>query len=65
MPRRLADIAKESSLPIETVIEAARVLEMKRANDLQVANGDIFDEQIAGIGEVLQQIVAAINPGDE
>ena len=42
-----------------TFLEAKEVLlllEKKRKNDLYVVNGDIFDEQMHGIGELLQGI---------
>jgi hypothetical protein len=43
------------------VISASRVLELKRQNELYVNNGDAFDEQIAGIGELLQKLSDAID----
>ena len=52
------EVAKASKLTIGVLVEAAKVLEMRRANNLMAANGDIFDEQIAGIGDVLQRIAA-------
>lgn len=61
----IVDVSKKSKVSIEAVIQVARVLELKRANDLRVANGDIFDEQIGGIGELLQQIALAIKPSPE
>lgn len=45
-------IAKESGLSIDQVIEVKKVLEQERTNDLYVVNGDVFDEQMAGFGEL-------------
>lgn len=53
-------LARKHGITVTEVLAAARVLEMERANDLYVANGDVFDEQIAGIGEELQKVASAI-----
>jgi len=53
-------LARKHGVSVTDVIAAARVLEVERSNNLYVANGDAFDEQIAGIGEELQKISAAI-----
>ena len=34
---------------------------MERANSLYVANGDIHDEQMAGIGELLSELNSSIS----
>jgi len=39
------------------VIEAIKTLEMKRTNDLFHYNGDAFDEQIAGIGYLIEKFI--------
>jgi hypothetical protein len=53
-------LSKKHKLTVADVIAARRVLEMKRTNDLYVANGDAFDEQIGGIGELLESMCSAI-----
>lgn len=42
------------------IIEIGKMLEMRRANDLAVMNGDIHDEQMAGIGERFDQLIIAL-----
>lgn len=57
------DICKLSSdnyIKIEHIIEIYKVLEMRRQNTLYVHNGDAFDEQMSGFGEILQQIVSLL-----
>jgi hypothetical protein len=41
---------------VSDVIAAKHALELQRSNDLQVANGDAFDEQLAGFGEIFTNI---------
>lgn len=53
-------LAKKHSLTVSEVIAARDVLERRRQNDLYTANGDAFDEQMAGFGELLQQLTAAV-----
>ena len=48
-------LAKKHGITVEDVIAAQEALEMKRRNDLFV-----FDEQIAGLGEILQELVSAV-----
>jgi hypothetical protein len=56
----LQKIAKAKSVDIATVIAIWQLLEASRRNDLYVANGDIWDEQIGGIGEELRRIAEVI-----
>src|SRR5271168_4511092 len=42
------ELAKKHKIDISDVIAASRVLQLKRAANLYVANGDAFDEQMAG-----------------
>jgi hypothetical protein len=53
-------LSQKHKIPVADVISASRVLELKRRNDLYVNNGDAFDEQIAGIGELLQSMSQAV-----
>jgi hypothetical protein len=54
-------IAKEHGIEVRDVIAAKHALEIERANDLRAADGNVFDEQIAGIGEILSGIRAALD----
>lgn len=56
----IASLSKKHGISVSDAIAAARVLELSRQNDLYVSNGDIFDEQIAGIGELLEKMSSAI-----
>ena len=47
-------LAHKHKLKVWEVIQAKEVLELERQNDLRHNNGDIFDEQMAGLGEILQ-----------
>ncbi|MBT4122768.1 MAG: hypothetical protein HOE35_02420 [Candidatus Ruthia sp.] len=53
-------LSDKHSISTETAIEAARVLELKRKNDISVQAGDYFDEQLGGFGDILRNIAAAI-----
>jgi hypothetical protein len=53
-------LSQKHKIHVADVISAGRVLELKRRNDLYVNNGDAFDEQIAGIGELLQTLSSAV-----
>ena len=53
-------VARESNINIPDVIETYRVLENRRRNNLYHYNGDVFDEQIAGIGEIFKDFVEHI-----
>jgi hypothetical protein len=47
-------------LTFSDVVSFLTMLELKRRNNLYVHNGDIFDEQMHGIGEILERIENAI-----
>ncbi|MEI6328218.1 MAG: hypothetical protein WCP16_03225 [Pseudanabaena sp. ELA645] len=49
-------LSQKYKIPTNEVIHAVEVLEIRRKNDLYVANGDIFDEQMAGLGNLLQDL---------
>ena len=55
-----ARIAKKYKLSVAEVIESAKVLEMERQNSLYAANGDAWDEQLAGFGELLSRLASAV-----
>lgn len=54
------DLAKKNKMPIGEVIEILKVAEMYRQNTVYVANGDIHDEQMAGFGELLRELIGLI-----
>ncbi|MTJ51266.1 hypothetical protein FJR38_00470 [Anabaena sp. UHCC 0253] len=53
-------LSKKYKITIDQVIAIEQLLECKRRNDLYVDNGDIHDEQMAGIGELLRNLVSVI-----
>ena len=52
----VATLAKKHKLEKTDIIEVYKLMELSRKNDLFVANGDIHDEQMAGIGNILSSI---------
>lgn len=53
-------LAKQHSIPVSDVIAAKQALELERRNNLYRANGDAFDEQLAGLGEIVKSIAEAL-----
>jgi len=51
-----AKLASKHKVPIETVLLAKQVQEMRRRNDLFVDDKDALDEQLAGFGELLEAL---------
>lgn len=56
----VVNLSQKHKISFTDVISASRVLELKRRNDLFVSNGDTFDEQIAGMGEILEKLSNAV-----
>ena len=52
----LKDIQKKTGLTYDQVLETCKMLELRRKNTLYVENGDTFDEQMAGFGELLKEL---------
>lgn len=52
----LKNIAKKNKTALSAVIEVRKILEEKRKNDLFVCDRKAWDEQIAGLGEILEKI---------
>ncbi len=50
-------LAFKHDMSCADVIAAYGALELKRQNDIAVSNGDIHDEQMRGLGVILEQIV--------
>ena len=55
------EIARVTCISREQVFEAAKILEMRRKNDLYVNSGDIFDEQMAGFGELVVALLEKLD----
>lgn len=49
---KIKEIAEETGLSVADVIEVYKIKTQNRSIDCYVANGDIWDEQIAGFGEL-------------
>lgn len=49
-------VAKKSRLDIDKVIDIYKAASINRFIDCYVSNGDVFDEQMAGFGEILNEI---------
>lgn len=56
----VANLAKKHNVSVGDVIAAKQALEAERRNTLYQVNGDIFDEQIGGIGMLIQEMTSAI-----
>ena len=54
-------VAEQAGCTLDQVLQLRQIREDERRNDLYVANGDIWDEQIAGIGEILSGIADALS----
>ncbi len=54
------DISNETGHPFESILRVYELLETRRRNDLTKDNGDVHDEQMAGIGDELTKISDAI-----
>jgi hypothetical protein len=50
-------IIKKRDITMSELIELNKALEMERANDLRVNDGDAKDEQLAGFGELMQEFI--------
>lgn len=50
------ELAKKYKISVDSVINAKHVMELARQNNLMVQHGDYFDEQIGGLGSLLEKI---------
>ncbi len=57
----LKKVQKKTGLTYEQVIDTCKMLELRRRNNLYADNGDIFDEQMTGFGELLQELISTIS----
>ncbi len=53
-------LASKHKVSVEAVIEARRVLEIERTNELRNLDGDYRDEQLGGFGQILGRIADAL-----
>jgi hypothetical protein len=52
----VTSLSKKHNITPADVLKAYEVMEMSRTNDLYVNNGNIHDEQMKGIGELLLEV---------
>jgi len=50
------DVAKRKGVPVSDVLALFHTLELQRANNLKQYDGDVRDEQMAGLGHILESI---------
>ena len=55
-----ARLAKKHKVSISDVIATKHALELERQNKLAVRSGDTLDEQLAGLGELVQDLTSAV-----
>lgn len=53
-------VAEESGLKTETVAEIYKAEALNRFTECYIENGDVKDEQLMGIGEILEEIAGSI-----
>ena len=53
-------VAEESGLTTETVAEIYKAEALNRFTECYIENGDVKDEQLMGIGEILEEIAGSI-----
>ena len=58
--KEISKLATKHKMSNENIIEGLKVLELRRENNLYVANGDTHDEQMSGIGDEIAKISFAI-----
>jgi len=59
--REYERFSEEYEIPFEVFIRAYEMLEMRRKNDLYQNNGDAFDEQMSGFGELFESFNSKID----
>jgi hypothetical protein len=57
---KFKNIAEKYNVTFDQVIKIADIKEAERTNDLHVYSGDVHDEQMAGFGELIQQLDATL-----
>ena len=59
--KELQAIAAQNKVDLPIVIEIWKIAVMDRQHSLAVQDGDIKDEQLAGLGDLLKQLIETIN----
>ena len=54
---RVQFLAVKYNMSPDTIISAARVLELRRSTNIQVEAGDYLDENLGGFGDILRDIL--------
>ena len=57
----ILDVAEATNVSFDEALRVYELLEQKRKTDCFVDNGDIWDEQISGIGQILERIATALD----
>ena len=55
------ELSKKYKIPLETILKAYEIKEIERRNNLYKSNGDAFDEQMSGFGQILEKISASLD----
>ena len=55
-------LAEKYHINVSDVIAAKSALEQEISNNLYVKNGDTFDEQMAGFGELIEELNRVMEP---
>jgi len=58
--RQIKNTAKKNDLSVDQTLKVFELLEKERSNTIYVDNGNIWDEQIGGIGEIMQGIAHSL-----
>ena len=53
----LNELCLEAGISMDQAIRIYELAELRRRNNLYVINGDIHDEQMAGFGEILNEML--------
>ena len=62
---RIQAVSKVTGISFDQALRVWELQEQIRRNDLFVANGDIWDEQIGGIGDAIERIGSALEVSKE
>jgi hypothetical protein len=54
------ELSKRHKMSIPDVIAVLHVVELQRGNNLAAQDGNAWDEQISGIGHILENLVEAV-----
>lgn len=56
----IQDAAKKTGISFQDALKAAEILELERRNQLFRQDGDYFDEQMGGFGEIFERIASSL-----